>query len=97
MTVGYPLNKGTLDNRIGHLMVSTDEILADWDRLYDLITSDSGSEAVLTSLGYSSQDVALIRAIVFGFHNLSQVARGKSEQTPANDFFFYEKMVRGVE
>jgi hypothetical protein len=97
MTVGYPLTKGTLDNRIGHLIVQSDQLLTDWERLYELINSSEGDDATLGSMGYSTQDIALIKAIVFAWHDLNQVARGQKTQPEANNYFFYAKMVRGVE
>lgn len=97
MAVGYPLSKGALDNRIGHLIIATDNILSDWARLYDLITSDEGNDAALTALGYNSQDIALIKAVVFAMNDLNEVSRGRKSLPSSNNFFFYAKKVRGVE
>jgi hypothetical protein len=95
MTVGYPLNKATLDSRLGYLTVTLRNTLDQWVTLK--AQADSLLDSDLTTLGYSAADITAIRGIAASMAQLRLVANGLATQSPASNFFFYANKVTGVE
>lgn len=95
MAVGYPLNKATLDSRLGYLTVTLRDTLDDWAILKS--QTDSLLDADLTALGYSAADITAIRGIAASMAQLRLVANGQATQSPASNFFFFANKVTGVE
>jgi hypothetical protein len=95
MSVGYPLNKATLDSRLGYLTVTLRDVLDDWVTLK--AQTDSLQDSDLTTMGYTAGDITAIRGIAAAMATLRSVAHGQATQSPASDFFFFSTKVTGVE
>lgn len=95
MSVGYPLNKATLDSRLGYLTVTARDTLDDWVILKSQL--DSLQDSDLTGMGYSATDITNMRGITAAMAQLRLVANGLAAQSPASNFFFYSTKITGVE
>jgi hypothetical protein len=99
MSVGYPADKATIDQRVGALAFN---LRATLDQIQTVKTwLDSQTDAQLNNLGYSgsasSGDVQTLRNSFTDMDNLRKVARGLQAQPAASDFFFNAKNLTGLQ
>jgi hypothetical protein len=95
MSVGFPVDKNTVDQRVGSLawqLRSTFEQIA-------VVKAwlDSQTDAQLTALGYSAAEITLLRAAYTDLSNLGKIAHAQATQPAANDFFFNAGKLLGVQ
>lgn len=95
MSVGFPVDKVTIDQRAASLawqLRSTFEQIA-------LVKGwlDTQQDTDLQALGYSANDVAVLKSAYTDLNNLGKVAHGQQAQASANDFFFWAKNLLGVQ
>lgn len=97
MSTGYPITKLDLDNKMGALAVALRDDLNDCVTFKAILDDTSIlPDATLTGLGYSSGEITQIRAAFTALAKLSDIARGTTTQSPANDFWFDAKHLAGL-
>ena len=95
MSVGFTTTKGTLDTQSGSLA----QQIGLWARsaanlqTYLLATPDSDLEL----LGYTPDDVALLKSGAADMAKLAQIYAGQAEQTPAYDFRTFTARIAGLQ
>jgi antibiotic biosynthesis monooxygenase (ABM) superfamily enzyme len=95
MSVGFPTDKGTVDQRVASVawqLRSTFEQVATIKAWLDTQTDQD-----LIDRGYTSGEVAVLKSAYTDLDNLGKVAHGQQAQSPANDFFFWAKQLLGVQ
>jgi hypothetical protein len=95
MSVGFPVDKNTIDQRVGSLAW---QLRSTFDQI-QLVKSwlDGQTDAALTALGYSAADITLLRASYTDLNNLGKIAHAQATQPAANDFFFNASKLLGVQ
>lgn len=93
MTVGFPDNKATLDNRAGQIALSVRDLLLQVQNMNTYLGSKLDSE--LQNLGYSAAEVTLLRASFTDLNALRLVATGQQTQPAANNFLFNSNKIIG--
>lgn len=97
MSVGYSITKLDVDNRMGVLVTSVRQSLLDCVAFKKWLDDAAlGTDAFLTTLGYSAGEIATIRAAFNAMNNLNNIARGTGTQASVNDFFFDAKKLTGI-
>lgn len=95
MSVGYTTTKATLDAQSGTLA----QQIATWSRsamnLQNYLLA--ATEADLIALGYTTDDVALLKSAGTDMAKLAQVYYGEMEQTPAYDFRTFTMRIAGLQ
>lgn len=97
MSIGYAVNKVDVDNQMGRLIVEVREALdacADFKTWLD--DAALGTDAFLTTLGYSAGEITTIRAAFSAMNNLRRIAHAEINQASQNDFFFDAKKLTGI-
>lgn len=92
--LGFPTDKGNIDNRAGFLALTLRDTLADVVTVKTWL--DSKQDADLTGLGYSSGEVTTLRAAFTDMAKLASIARGQEVQAAASDFFWNAKHLTGL-
>jgi hypothetical protein len=97
MSVGYPVTKTDLDNRMGALIVNVRDAL-NACVLFKALLDDTSilPDATLTALGYSAGEITQIRAAFASMKSLSDISRAATTQPSTNDFWFDAKHVAGL-
>lgn len=93
MTVGYPRDKQTIDNRAGRLAKVLRDTLDDVTQFKAWL--DTQTDQALTGLGYSTDDVALLKSAFTDLSKLAAVAHGQQTQADPSDFFFWASHLIG--
>lgn len=95
MSVGFVTDKGTIDRQIGSISGN----LFLWARqATDLQTYLAAiPDTDLETLGYTPEDVALLKSAANDMGKLAQVFRGEVDQTPAYDFRTFTGRVAGLQ
>lgn len=98
MSVGFPTDKNTVDQRVASLawqLRSTFDqiaIVKVWlDGQTDTQLGTSGG------IGYSAAEITTLRAAYTDLDNLRKVAHAQATQPAANDFFFNAGKLLGVQ
>lgn len=94
MTVGFPIDQGTINNTVGSLVVTLRDRLKDAERIHNLITS--WNLAKLQSLGYTEEEATLLKNSLADLAALSRVATGRQALTGESDFFFNAGKLAGL-
>jgi hypothetical protein len=95
MSVGFPSDKITVDQRVGGLAFN---LRATLDQIQTVKTwLDSKLDSDLTGLGYSAAEVTTMRAAFTDMDNLRKVAHGLQAQPGASDFFFNASKLTGLQ
>lgn len=95
MSVGYPLNKQVIDSRVGYLTKTLDDTLDGFATLKT--TLDRLQDSDLTGMGYTADDITVLRGIAAAMAKLRQVAHGQDTQSPASDYFYYGPKVTALD
>lgn len=97
MSIGYPITKVDLDNRMGAAVVTLRDafvaILALKAELDDVTILP---DATLTTLGYLAGEITSIRASFTDLGKLDGISRGTQTQAVVNDFWFNAKHLAGL-
>lgn len=95
MSVGIVTSKTTIDQQSGILA----QQLGIWARsatnLENFIATQT--EADLEALGYTTDDVALLKSACGDMAKLAQIYEGAAEQTPAYDFRTFTGRIAGLQ
>ena len=94
MTVGYTVNKQTIDNRVGQLVQTLRETLDGVARAKAYL--DALPDGDLQTLGYNPTDITALRASMTDLANLRATALGQRAQSPASNFFFNADKLTGI-
>lgn len=95
MGVGYPINKGTLDNRAGYLVISLRQTFEGIDTYAQFLAEHD--DAYLIDLGYEQEDCDLLRAAIGALAKLARVARAQDTVPAADNFFFHAKKLTALD
>lgn len=97
MSAGYPITKVDLDNRMGAMVLALRDSLGDCVAFKTLLDDASIlPDATLTTLGYSSGEITMIRASFADIKKLSDIASAVATQASTNDFWFNSKHLTGI-
>jgi hypothetical protein len=94
MSVGLPVGKADIDNKLGSLSLQLRDLIMEVGPLKAKL--DSMADSDLTSLGYSTADVALLRAAMADLFQIQQVALGLAAQPTAYDFRTNTSRLMGI-
>jgi hypothetical protein len=99
MSVGFPTDKGTIDQRVASLAW---QLRSTFDQIQVVKAwLDSQTDAQLTAIGYSgsatSGEIQILRTAYTDLSNLGKVAHAQATQATANDFFFWASKLLGVQ
>lgn len=84
MSVGYPKNQASIDGVVGELALSIDR---NFRRAVQLKTElDAYTDAQLTGVGYTTTEVAALRALVSDLNQLNNIYTGAAALANAKDF-----------
>jgi hypothetical protein len=101
MTIGYPISKTDLDNRMGEAVVTLRDAFNTILSLKALLDDSTIlPDATLTTLGYTGSSASLeiqqIRAAFADMAKLSDISRALATQSSTNDFWFNAKHLAGL-
>jgi hypothetical protein len=95
MAVGFPSDKTAVDARSGDLARRTRDLFTDIERMDRWLAGQTNQE--LEALGYTAEDVTLLRAAMTDLNALRLVATGQEVgPTAINDFLFWSNQILGV-
>jgi hypothetical protein len=94
MAVGFQITKPDLDTNIGSISRMINQWAEDITRYK--ATLDGMGEADLEALGYTANDVALLKSAVNDLGNLALIYYGQKDQTPAYDFRTFSLRLAGL-
>lgn len=98
MSVGFPADKGTIDQRAGSLAWQLRETLNQVQLVKAWLDSKTDAELGTSGgLGYSAGEITTLRAAYTDLDNLRKVAHAQGTQAVANDFFFNAGKLLGVQ
>lgn len=94
MAVGISTNKMTLDSQSGMLA----QQIQTWSRSATSLEGylAGATEADLIALGYTSDDVALLKSAVHDMAQLASIFFGETTQDPAYDFRTFVARIGGI-
>jgi hypothetical protein len=95
MSVGLPVGKSDIDNRIGRLALQLRELIYQVPMLKERL--DAMTDTELTALGYSTADVTLLRASMVDLALIQQIALGQATLATAYDFRTNTVQTMGIE
>lgn len=84
MSVGLPVGKADIDNRIGRLALQLRDLVLQVPLLKERL--DAMTDADLTAIGYNTADVTLLRASIADLFLIQQIALGQATLATAYDF-----------
>jgi hypothetical protein len=97
MSIGYPITKADLDNRMGAAVVTLrDALIAIIALKAELDDSTILPDATLTTLGYSAGEITQLRAAFTDLAKLDAISRSTATQAVVNDFWFNAKHLAGL-
>lgn len=91
---GYPLDKVTINARVGFLATQLRDALTEVARVKTVL--DGLVDGDLTAMGYTSTEVAQLRSAFTDLNALNLIAHAQGTQAVANDFFFWANKLTGV-
>jgi hypothetical protein len=94
MTVGWSVGKGNLDIALGGLATDTRDMLTRAKQITDYLTTVT--DAQLENMGYSTDDVTLIRQVQVDVTTLLGIFTGQATLAAVHDFTFYLSQMYGV-
>jgi hypothetical protein len=97
VSAGYPVDKTSLDNRMGALVMGVRKALQDVVAFKALLDDTTVlPDATLTTLGYGAGDITTLRAAFTDLKKLSDIANNAATQSATNDFWFNAKHLTGI-
>ena len=95
MSVGLPVTKGEIDSRSGDLARTFQRIVGNTATLKGYL--DSTSEQVLIDLGYTSNEVAIMKSGITDLEQLLiKIGYGQESLTTPKDFTTFLRQLWGV-
>jgi hypothetical protein len=94
MSVGLPVGKADIDQKVGGLALQLRDLILEVGPLKQRL--DAMTDADLTSLGYTTADVTLLRAAMVDLFQIQQVALGLASQPTAYDFRTNTAQLMGI-
>jgi hypothetical protein len=94
MSVGYQVSKSELDQNSGTLARQINGWAESAVSLQSYLAG--APDADLEALGYTPEEVALLKSAVTDMNKLAQVFLGATEQTPAYDFRTFINRLGGL-
>ncbi len=94
MAVGYAADKAALDSRAGHLAASMRDLLVDVQRMKMWL--DARTDEQVMALGYTADEVTLLKSAFTQLDALRAIATGQSTQATANNFLHFSNQLVGV-
>lgn len=91
---GYPINKDIIDTRAGYLTQTLRDAFVGVQVLKDYF--DATPDADLIALGYTADDVAVLKSSYTALAKLGQIAHGQATQAQPDDFFFWAKKLTAL-
>lgn len=98
MSIGYPVARPDLDNRMGQLVVDLRNNFIAIQQFKTSLLDDVTilPDAVLSNLAYSPAEITSIRAGFTSLNNLYLISKGTLTQPGINDFWFDVKHFAGL-
>lgn len=98
MTVGRPIGQAEINAMAGQLAIMLRDALRQCSDFCDLLNNTAiiPNDTFLTGLGYTSGEVATLRAAFTDVKALRQVAIGAATQASANNFLFNLQKLTGT-
>lgn len=97
MSIGYPITKVDLDNKMGQLVAALrDDFTAIMQFKAMLDDTSILPDATLTALGYTNAEINSIRASFLSLNNLFNISKASGTQATNNDFWFDAKHLVGL-
>lgn len=93
MAVGFPEGKWDIDNRAGQVARNMRDVLREVESFNAWLGDHD--DAFLTDVGYTTEDVSVLRGAFIDLTKLSRIAHGQDTQAEANDFFWNAKHLLG--
>jgi hypothetical protein len=94
MSVGLPVGKADIDQKLGVLALQLRDLIMSVPQLKARL--DAMADTDLTSLGYTTAEVALIRSCMVDLDQIQQVALGLATQPTAYDFRTNTSKLMGI-
>jgi hypothetical protein len=95
MSVGLPVTKSELDSRSGDIARAFQRLAGDTSTLKGYL--DSATEDVLIELGYTSNDVAVLKTGITDLHQLLvKIGYGEEALATPKDFTAFLRQLWGV-
>ena len=95
MSVGLPVDKNVIDNRVGNLAWQLRDQLNAVRRVKAFL--DARTVQDLQALGYSETEANVLKSAFTDLDKLARVADGDEVQEQANDFFFWASKLTGLQ
>lgn len=100
MSVGFTIDKASIDSRAGQLVLNMRKSLQDCSDFCDLLNDTTifpADNSTLTGLGYSAGEITFLRNAFADLKKLWQVSHAAATQGATNDFFFSAKHLTGLQ
>lgn len=100
MSVGFSIDKASIDSRAGQLVLNVRKALQDCSDMCDLLNDTTifpADNSTLTGLGYSAGEITFLRNTFTDLKKLNQIAHNVATQGATNDFFFSAKHLTGLQ
>lgn len=94
MAVGWSVGKGNLDEALGALATDTRDMLTRANQIVKYLATVT--DAQLENLGYSVDDVTLIRQVETDVNTLLGIFTGQATLATPHDFTYYLSQMYGV-
>lgn len=96
MSVGIPVGKFDVDNTSGTLARQISSWAEGVIKFQEEYLAGATQEQ-LEALGYTADEVALLKSAISDLYKLAQVYYGEAEQTPAYDFRTFASRLVGIQ
>jgi hypothetical protein len=94
MAVGFPTDKDTIDAQAGQIIFTLRETLERAQRVKEWL--DGTPNADLEALGYSANDVSILKSSYNDMDRLARIAEGQEVQASPSNFFFWARHLTGL-
>ena len=93
---GIPISKDIINARVGYLAKTLRDTFSEIERVNSYLADDDNT-AALTAMGFSQDELTLVRAAFADLAKLSRVARAQDIQAQPNDYYWNAKHLTGIE
>lgn len=94
MSIGFPTDKNTLDQRFASIAWQLRNTLDEAGVIKAWL--DTQTDQQLGAVGYSAGDIEIARSSYTDLDNLRKIAHAQGTQAQANDFFFWADKLLGA-
>lgn len=96
MSVGYPINKGYLDNRAGQLILDLQKSFDGIDRYWDFLVNRTDQQ-LIDEFAYTQGEVTLLKDAIGALAKLSRISRAQDTAPQQDNFFFHASKLTALE